>query len=127
MKVHQIILAILTVFMLSSCNKDNCIEHKQSPVVFTNTPATAEKNKSIPINVSFQCYNGCGQFDAFEESVLGDTLKIKVIAKHEGCVCTENLPLREAVYSFQRAESGTYFLKFLKTDNTYLTDTIVVQ
>lgn len=128
MKIRLIIFAILTTIFLSNCKQDDeCVEYKQAPVTLTNTPLTGEINKDILIDVSFGCFNGCGQFGSFEEDKQGNTLIIKVIAKYQGCTCTHDVPIRQTTYTFNTAEKGTYYLKFLKNDNNYLTDTLIIQ
>ena len=121
---------VITAVILTSCMKDNedeCIEYKQAPVTLTNTPSTGQINSDILINVSFGCINGCGQFGSFEETCQGNTLTIKVIAKYEGCICTQEAPIRQTTYTFSTAEQGTYYLKFLQNNNNYLTDTLIIQ
>lgn len=128
MKLRLLILTFFSILILSNCDKDdNCREYRQSSVRSTNTPATGEVNTDIPINVSFSCINGCGQFDSFEQGRQGNALEIKVIAKYEGCTCTMDVPTRQTIYTFKTGIKGTYFLKFWQKENTYITDTLVIQ
>jgi len=128
MKIRLIVFAILSTIVLSNCKKeDKCVKYIQAYVISTNTPLTGEINKDIMIDVSFGCFNGCGQFGSFEEDKQGKTLTIKVIAKYEGCICTQNAPIRQTTYTFNTAEKGIYYLKFLENDNSYLTDTLIIQ
>lgn len=59
-------------------------------------------------NVAFRVTNGCGQFYSFEQT----TATIQLIAKYEGCICTENTPLRKIAYTFNPTVPSTYTLKF---------------
>ena len=84
-------------------------------------------NQEIILTVSFGCYSGCGQFGNFNEVISGNTTTISVNAKYEGCICTQDAPIRQTTYKFKKSQTGTFDLKFLQTENTYLTHTIIVQ
>ena len=129
---------ILTVFIylnaiFTGCSKVTdgegtwCYKYFTSPVVKVEGPKTAAVNQSIDLKVSFTCFNGCGNFGNYEQMVNGNTTTINVIAKYEGCICTQDVPTRQSIYSFSAPQAGTYFLKFLRTGNVYLTDTITVR
>jgi hypothetical protein len=81
---------------------------------------TAVKNPTsdaagILFDVGFRVTNGCGQFDSLEQNKIGSETTVKVIAKYEGCVCAEDAPPRETVYSFYQAVPGPNALKFLNS------------
>ncbi|MBS1752883.1 MAG: hypothetical protein R2765_12490 [Ferruginibacter sp.] len=114
-----------------SCDKtpdDNkCLSYTQAPVTKVEGPNTGNVNQDINLIVSFGCFNGCGQFGKFEQTSDGDTTTINVIAKYEGCICTQDAPIRQTTYKFKATQPGIYFLKFLQTEKAYLTDTIQIQ
>ena len=122
---------VFSILVLSSCNKtqdDNkCLSYIKAPVIKVEGPNTGLVNQDINLTVSFGCFNGCGQFGNFEQTSNGDTTTINVIAKYEGCLCTQDVPIRQATNKFKVTQTGTYYLKFLQTGKTYLTDTIRVQ
>jgi len=122
---------ILAVFILCSCNKNHdeqpCVSFNKAQVIRIEGPITASVNQEIPLTVSFSCMNGCGQFGNFEESTVGNTTTIILNAKYQGCVCTQDIPTRQTLYSFKKTQTGTYFLKFWETANTFFTYTITVQ
>ena len=122
---------VFSILVLSSCNKtqdDNkCLSYIKAPVIKVEGPNTGLVNQDINLTVSFGCFNGCGQFGNFEQTSNGDTTTINVIAKYEGCLCTQDAPLRQTTFKFKVTQTGTYYLKFLQTGKTYLTDTIRVQ
>lgn len=84
-------------------------------------------NQEIILTVSFGCYNGCGQFGSFDEVISGNATTITVNAKYEGCICTQDAPIRQTTYKFKKSQAGTFDLKFLQAENTYLIHTITVQ
>ena len=120
-----------STFFLASCNKqkedEKCLYFLKAPVTKVEGITTALVNQEITLDVYFSCNNGCGQFGNFEESISGNTTTIVANAKYEGCICTDILLSIKATYKFKKAQSGTYQLKFLQRENTYLTYTIIVQ
>ena len=121
----------LLVVSLISCTKTSneppCISFKRGPVTKIDGATSASVNQEILLTVDFTCFNGCGQFSNFEETVNGNETKIIINAKYEGCICTEDLPTRQVKYRFRKSQVGTYTLMFLQSDNIYLTHTITVQ
>lgn len=131
MKPKLIVATVLAALTLSSCFKDpveeECTSYHSAPVKKVEGPSTAGVNQEIDLAVSFTCFNGCGEFGTFEKLTVGDTLHINVLAKYEGCVCTQALEEHQATYKFKAAQAGTYYLKFRQAENNILTDTITVQ
>ncbi len=116
--------------IIVSC--DNNDETNDAPMGFvagvnsvTEIPVVG--NADAMFKVDFYVNNGCGKFSAFDETSEGNTRTIKVLSKYEGEICTMDFPLIETVYSFNATTAGTYTLKFVKTDGTFFTETVVVQ
>ncbi len=125
------IFLVLPIFLFLSCSRkhhsDTCISYNQAPVSNIEGPKSGSVNQEIDITVSFDCMNGCGQFGRFEQSSKDNATEIKVIAKYEGCVCSDNVPTLQSIYKFKAKKPRIYLLKFFQEDNVYLTDTIVVK
>ncbi len=121
----------LLVLSLVSCTKTTdeptCISFKTGPVTKIDGATAALVNQEILLAIDFTSFNGCGQFNKFEETANGNETTIIVNAKYEGCVCTQDLPTRQAIYKFRKSQAGTYTLKFLQSDNIYLNHTVTVQ
>ncbi len=119
------------IILLFGCNKqqnkDNCLSYKKAPGISIVGANTALVNQEVVLTVSFGCFNGCGQFGNFEETIAGNTSTINVNAKYEGCICTQDAPIRTALYKFKKSQTGTYELKFFQGENSYLSYTIIVQ
>lgn len=118
---------IITLFGCDKTPDEKCVSFAKAPVTRIDGANAALINQEIILTVSFSCNNGCGQFGNFDEIISGNTSTITVIAKYVGCICTQDLPIRQTIYKFKRSQPGTYDLKFLQTDNIYLTHTIIVQ
>lgn len=127
--MKKLLISLLAVAMISvSCSDnddaDNCIEFKNEAAESAELFPTADM-MGYAYRVMFHCSNGCGNFDSFQETVNGNTRTIKVLAKYEGCICTQDIPERNGVYIFNPTVAGTYTLKFDKGDGTYITETVV--
>ena len=116
------------LLVLTGCTKHqgNCISFVKAPVTRVDGPNTGFVNQDIDLTVSFVCNNGCGQFGNFEITSSGTTISIAVIAKYEGCICTQVILTRQVQYRFRQSVPGTYTLKFYLPDNSYLTHTITI-
>lgn len=132
MKKYLIIaVSIVSTFsFLYSCNKtqDNtkCISYSSAQVTKVSGPNTALINQQITVTISYYLTNGCGHFEAVETTSVNNTTTFNIKAKYEGCICTDNLIGGETNYTFKADKAGSYYLKFLQPDKTYLVDTITV-
>lgn len=128
--MKNLFFALLSFVFLTSCgnddNADNCVSFSESYVDSVELLETADAI-GFPYKVKFIVMNGCGGFGSFEETVAGNTVTVNVIAKYEGCVCTEAIEVKEAVYSFNPTAPGTYTLRFRNTEDTFITKTITVE
>jgi hypothetical protein len=130
--LNQILFFFSLIIVSVGCNKKNennskCLSFTKAPVTKIEGANSALVNQEVILTVSFGCYNGCGQFGNFNEVISGNSTVITVNAKYEGCICTQDLPIRQTIYKFKKSQTGTFDLKFLQTENIYLTHTITVQ
>ena len=129
--LNKVFFLFSLIITLLGCNKKNddstCLSFTKAPVTKIEGANSALVNQEIILIVSFGCYSGCGQFGNFNEVISGNTTTISVNAKYEGCICTQDAPIRQTTYKFKKSQTGTFDLKFLQTENTYLTHTIIVQ
>jgi hypothetical protein len=116
---------------LISCKKiqtpNNCSYLEKAPVLAIEGATTAQVGQEISLRLSFTCNNGCGEFDHFKTVSNGNSRTITVNARYTGCVCTQDLPTRVAVYKFKALQTGRYDLYFLQTGTAVLSHSIVVQ
>ncbi|WP_338356891.1 hypothetical protein [Yeosuana marina] len=133
MKKENIILLIsIMIFgLLASCNdddkEDECISNKTEYVTSVNSPTTGVVNETINIEVDFQVHNGCGQFGKFIETQNNNNVKnIEIEAKYEGCICTDNLPIRTVIYKFIPNNTGNYKLNFKSSPTEFITVNITI-
>ena len=127
--MKKILFVLAFAAALVSCEgeeEDTCVTFQNEGIEAVEPVATNDM-AGYAYQLMFHCSNGCGDFDSVQETVDGNTRTIKVLAKYEGCICTQDIPERQGLYTFAPAQSGTYTLKFDKGDGTFLTETIVVE
>lgn len=135
MKIKSLFTIIILLFfgLTIGCNKDDdkgqddkCIENVLASVTAVNAPSTAMVNETINIEVSFQVFNGCGQFGRFIETQNGNSRTIEVEARYEGCICTQDAPIRKVNYEFVPKNAGNYELNFKSVQSSSITVDITV-
>jgi len=128
---HQIFIFSFFSATLLACKKNKedstCLSFTKAPVTKIEGADSALVNQEIILTVFFGCYNGCGQFGSFDETIKDSTTTITVNAKYEGCICTFDAPIRQAIYKFKKSQKGTFDLRFLQEGHTYFIHTITVQ
>ncbi|MDX1827904.1 MAG: hypothetical protein R3342_00010 [Lutibacter sp.] len=125
-------IIIMSVFLLAniSCSendKNDCIENKLAYVTSVDSPSSGVINEIINIEVNFGVSNGCGQFGEFIETENRNVKIIEVKARYEGCVCTQDAPIRTVNYEFATQTSGDYELRFKSNDTDYITVNLLIE
>ena len=122
-------LFISISIILNACSDNKtpneCVSFVETGIAEITLDPTVDMIGAV-YKVDFPISNGCGKFNKFEETINGNTRVIKVIAKYEGCICTEIFSIQSANYTFTTKTSGTYILKFLKADGTFFIETVVI-
>ncbi|MDP3314059.1 hypothetical protein [Lutibacter sp.] len=130
MKKYLIFLSILLSINIS-CSDDNdkndCIENKLAYVTSVDSPSNGVINEIINIEVNFQVNNGCGEFGEFIETRNGNVKIIVVKARYEGCMCTDNLPIRKVNYEFITQIPGNYELKFKSNETDFIIVNLLIE
>lgn len=123
-------LFALILVLTSGCSKEEAepaVQERPAPIVRIDAPAMAQAGETVTVDVYFQVNGGCGQFGSFDVSSSGKEMTIRVVAKYKGNMCTDDLPIRKATYTFRPTEAGTYTLKFRSTTQVgFITATIEV-
>lgn len=118
------------VFLLFSCSSDTtenvCIEYRAASIEKAVPNLTTDATGKT-FDIGFRVTDGCGAFFKIEETTAQNVTTIKVVAKYDGCVCTQVASVLETVYVFKQTTPGTYTLKFKKADDSFITETVVIQ
>jgi len=129
MKKHLLILSILTSIFISCSDNDknDCVENKLAYVASVNSPSNGIINEIVNIEVNFGVFNGCGGFGEFIETQNGNLRMIEVMAKYEGCICTQDTPIRTVNYEFTTKIPGDYELKFKSSEIDFITINLLIE
>ena len=132
-KIFRILFISTIIFGLTiSCNKDDdskdevCITNQIAYVTSVDSPDTGNVNQIINIEVKFGVSNGCGTLGKFIETNSGNTRTIEVEAKYEGCICTQDAPIRTVNYEFIPTNTGDYELKFKSSPTEFITVNLTI-
>ncbi|MBX0333138.1 hypothetical protein K3G39_07800 [Pontibacter sp. HSC-14F20] len=116
--IRLLCISALILLFATGCSKEDAepaVQERPAPIVRVEAPATAQVGENVTVDVYFQVNGGCGQFGSFDVSSSSKETVIRVVAKYKGNVCTDDLPIRKATYSFHPTEAGTYTLRFRST------------
>ncbi|MCP2042076.1 hypothetical protein [Pontibacter sp. HSC-36F09] len=116
--IRLLFISSLILLFASGCSKEDAepaVQERPAPIVRIEAPATAQVGENVTVDVYFQVNGGCGEFGSFDVNSSGKETVIRVVAKYKGKICTDDLPIRKATYTFSPAEPGTYTLKFRST------------
>lgn len=120
-------IVLIFLVVASGCSKKTTTADESCTKYADAYVSNIEKSTANTAIISFPVNSGCGQFNKFIQKSDGNTRIIKVQAVYKGCMCTMDVPVRTANYTFNEKKSGTYYLKFLSGENQYLIDTVVIK
>ncbi|MCJ7756680.1 MAG: hypothetical protein MUP24_00930 [Gillisia sp.] len=129
MKKYIITLSILLTINISCSenDKNDCVENKLAYVTSVNSPSNGVINEITNIEVDFGVNNGCGQFGEFIETENGNVKIIEINARYEGCICTQDAPIRTVNYEFITQIPGNYELRFKSNDTDFITVNLLIE
>lgn len=104
-----------------------CISYEHANVISADVPNNGSLNQTIPIDLTFGIYNGCGGFGNFTETDSGNTKTLTVNAKYEGCFCTQVMGEVQATYNFIATTVGIHNIKFAQPNGEFLSYSINIQ
>jgi len=124
------ILFLSSIFLFTSCpnekKKDNCVKYETATIAEVTVPDVGKVNEQIEISIKFNIDNGCGKFYKLKETGKENKKHIAVIVKYEGCICTQIAGIETLKYTFTPSSPGIYELKFISSNNSYITKTIQI-
>jgi hypothetical protein len=121
-------LFVFTLLIIS-CNKNN---DKEVILVHWNVtkvegPASGNVNQTVALTVSWPYGSGsCDVLDKFEETKQGNIIYIKAYGHTTSGICTMDAGIKTKTYNFRSASAGTFELRFVNRDNTFISHTIVI-
>ena len=124
----KISAALIALLALGSCDKDSGTfsDNESSAITKIEGPTTSKAGEELLVKVTLQGNNGCAISGELKEIANGNLRTVAGKVNYKGEVCTQALVYLVVNYSFKTSTPGTYELKFLKADKTYLNHTIKV-
>jgi len=129
MKRYIITLGILLMLNISCSenDKNDCVVNKLAYVTSVNSPSNGVINEITSVEVDFGVNNGCGQFGEFIETENGNVKIIEIKARYEGCICTQDAPIRTVNYEFLTQIPGNYELRFKSNVTDFITVNLLIE
>ena len=125
----RLFLFALFTSLIISCNKNNDSEITllHWTVIKVEGPATGNVNQPVALTVYWPYGSGsCDVLDKFEETKEGNIIYIKAYGHIKGGVCTADAGIKTKIYNFLSASAGTFELRFVNSDNTFISHIIVI-
>jgi hypothetical protein len=122
--------AALGVLTLTSClspQAPTCSYSSYAPIVSAIGPRTVAVNQPAVFALDYVLGADCGTFSSITAVPNGNVQQIGVMGFYNGCACNTTTTVSTTSYQFQATTPGTYYLQFLTANNTFITDTVVVQ
>ncbi len=132
-KLKSVLVVLFLSTALISCSNDDdkaesTVKTKTAFVTKIEGPATGKVNDELSYDVTFTVDNACGEFDKIEETTIGETKGLQVVAKYPSEVCTQQVPdPKKTVYKFKATAKGTFEIKFRKSETEFLTQKVVIE
>lgn len=129
--MKKIIFFFLLLFVFSSCKKEKDCSEKTTELTFFATdavmPSTAKIGETVPMNIYYDYNKGCEVFGSVNESANAFDVSISLSGNKNECACSSTLTSTSTTYNAKFHSSGTYSVKFLKADGSFISKTIVIQ
>ena len=121
------LLFVVFTFLIISCNKSDEVIFVHWYVTKVEGPATGNVNQAVALTVYWPYGSGsCDVLDKFEETKEGNIIYIKAYGHTRSTICTLDAGIKTKTYNFLSASAGTFELRFVNPDNTFISHTIVI-
>jgi hypothetical protein len=115
--------------VLSGClntQEPTCNSTGYAPITSAIGPRTIGVNQPAVFAIGYTLGNDCGKLSNVTAVPNGNTVQVAVMSTYQGCACNPTTTVSQTTYQFQASTAGTYRLQFLTGNNTFITDTVVV-
>jgi hypothetical protein len=111
-----------------STPEPTCNSTSYAPIVSATGPRTVGVNQPAVFTVVYTLGSDCGALSDLMVVPVpnSNTVQVAVMGTYRGCACNTTTTVSQTTYQFQAATAGTYRVQFLTGNNTFITDTVVV-
>jgi len=122
-------VVVLGASFLTSClttQEPTCNSSSYAPIVSAIGPKTISVNQPAVFAIGYTLGSDCGKLSDVVAAANGNTVQVGVMGAYTGCACNATTAVSQTTYQFQALKAGTYYIQFLTGNNTFITDTVVV-
>ena len=124
--MHRFLFVVFT-FLIISCHKGDEEIFVHWNVTKVEGPATGKINQSVAVTIYWPYGSGsCDVLDKFEETKEGNIIYIKAYGHTTSGICTMDAGIKTKIYNFLSASAGTFELRFVNPDNTFISHIIII-
>ena len=130
MKKYLILLAGFAMLGMIACKKDPVFTaEEQYNILSVSGPPTGLINTDVDVAVTHPYSNGCDYLGRFEETKNGNIVSIKAYSKPvpKNSACTQDAGTRTMIYKFKSTTAGSYELRFMNRDGSFVNHAITIQ
>ncbi len=127
----KFVFAILISIGFISCKKrdnhNSSIEPAQWNMTKVDGNGSGIVNQLIPLLVYYPTSSGCDILDSFTQSYQGNIILIKAFGHtNTSSICTQDASIKTKTFNFEPIAKGTYELRFVNKDNSYISHMLIV-
>ncbi|MFD1871698.1 hypothetical protein [Hymenobacter bucti] len=127
-------LVVLSAIALGASCLTGCLTTQEptcnstsfAPIVSAIGPRTVGVNQPAVFAVGYTLGSSCGTLGSVVAVPNGNTVQVGVSGTYSGCACNTTTTVSQTTYEFKATTAGTYRIQFLTGNNTFITDTVVV-
>jgi hypothetical protein len=126
---HIAFITILILLALPSCKKSNSDSNNlvRWNINRVEGPATGMANQSINLLVYYPTSSGCDVLEKFEQTTQDKIMSIKAYGYTQTSGnCTAGAIEQSITLSFTISTPGSYELRFIQKDNSYITFNLTI-
>lgn len=126
-----LLFSLLIVLLGASCKKEKDCSESKTDMTFYVTDAvmtsTAKIGETVPISIYYDYNKGCQLFKEVTTSSDGFEMLVQISGEKNECTCSANMSSTSTTYNTKFHSSGTYTVKFPKSDGSFISKSITIQ
>ncbi len=125
-------MIIVTIILFTfSCTKNSEPNIPVTPLLQFNMTKvegglSGTTNQPVNLTVYWLYSSGCDVLDKFEESRQANIVSIKAYGHINEGICTHDAGIKTKIYNFTSTTAGTFELRFINRDNSFITQFVTI-
>ena len=133
-KFPSIAIVLFFAAVLTSCSSDSSTPevpketYKSAFATNISGPETGKVNQELSYEIAYMVENGCGDFNKLVNVEFRKESGYQIEAKYPTNTCTLLQPeVRRYIHKISWAAAGTYYVRFAKSDDEFITAQVVIK